>query len=250
MSYKPKILVTNDDGITSNGILALIETAAQFGEVTVVAPDKPMSGVGHSITMRNPIYAEEVFLFKGISAWKCSGTPVDCVKFALAKIMKGKPDLVVSGINHGSNASINALYSGTVAAALEGCIEGISSLAFSLTAWEENADLTLCRKVAAHVIGKTLENELPRSVMLNVNVPELDLPDFKGIRICKQAKVYWHEKFIEDVDQHGNKVFWLSGRFFSYRRPARHRPVGIGKQLCFGGTGTDRHDSTCVYFCF
>lgn len=214
MPFKPRILVTNDDGISSHGIKALIEVAAQYGEVTVIAPDKPMSGVGHSITMRNPITVEQVFQYNGIPSWKCSGTPVDCVKFALSRIMRGKPDLIVSGINHGSNASINALYSGTVAAALEGCIEGISSLAFSLTAWEENADLTVSKKVAAHIIKKTLETELPRGVMLNVNVPEVNGNQFKGIRLCKQAKVYWHEKFIDDVDTNGNKVFWLTGDFF------------------------------------
>jgi len=213
LNKKPNILVTNDDGISSPGIKSLIEVTGKYGNLTVIAPDKPMSGVGHAITMRKPIIIEAVTHYNGISSWKCSGTPVDCVKFGLANILKEKPQLVVSGINHGSNASINALYSGTVAAAIEGCLEGISSIAFSLTNWEEDADMTITKKVVKHVIEKVLEHDLPKGILLNVNVPDVAEKDFKGIMICRQARIYWHERFIEEVDDDGNKMYWLSGEF-------------------------------------
>lgn len=213
MKSKPLIFVTNDDGINSPGIRALVEVVSEFGNLTIVAPDKPMSGIGHAITMRNPITVDEVSNFNGIASYKCSGTPVDCVKFGLANILSQKPDILVSGINHGSNSSINAFYSGTVAAAIEGTLEGISSVAFSIASWDENSDLTVCKKVVRHVISILAENILPEGITLNINIPDINESKFMGIMVCRQAKVYWHEKFVEDIDITGKQIFWLTGDF-------------------------------------
>jgi 5'-nucleotidase len=215
VNKKPLIFVTNDDGIDAPGIAALIEVAKKFGRVFVIAPSKPQSGVSHAITIREPVFTEKVDLYPGIEAHKCSGTPVDCVKFGITKLLGVKPDLVVSGINHGSNASINVLYSGTIAAAMEGIIEGVPSVGFSFNRWEPTDDLELCKMVAGQVISAVLNDPLPEGILLNVNIPDIPAEEFKGIKICRQAKAYWLEEYIEVSSTNGHNCFMLAGEFLT-----------------------------------
>lgn len=215
MNNNPLIFVTNDDGIDAPGIAALIEVAKKIGRVFVIAPSRPQSGVSHAITIREPIYTEKVDLYPGTEAYKCSGTPVDCVKFGITQILKGKPDLVISGINHGSNASINVLYSGTIAAAMEGVIEGVPSIGFSFNRWEPTDQLDLCKLVAEQVIRSVLNNPLPEGILLNVNIPDTTPEEFKGIKICRQAKAYWQEQYVEVKGTDCNNCYMLAGEFLT-----------------------------------
>jgi len=213
---KPIILITNDDGITSPGIRALVEVMSELGNVVVVAPDGPQSGMGHAITIDEPLRMERVEIFDGVDSWQCSGTPVDCVKLAVDKIIKGKPDLCVSGINHGSNSSINVIYSGTMSAALEAAIEGINAIGFSYLNYVHEADLALPRKVVRHIASEVLKNGLPKNVLLNVNIPDIAESHYKGIRVCRQAVAKWEEEFTERLDPRGKKYYWLTGNFVNY----------------------------------
>ncbi len=213
---KPIILVTNDDGITAPGIAALVKAVQSLGEVVVVAPDSPQSGMGHAITVAEPLRLDPVSIFKGITCFQTSGTPADCVKLAVSRVLHRKPDLVVSGINHGSNSSINVIYSGTMSAAVEATIEGIPSAGFSLTEFSHGADMEHASKVARLVAKKILESSLPKGTLLNVNIPCLPYKDLKGIRICRQAHAKWEEKFDERTDPHGRKYYWLVGEFVNY----------------------------------
>jgi len=208
------ILVTNDDGITAPGIEALVEAVRPLGKVVVVAPDSPQSGKGHAITIGIPLRLNEVDIFDGIEAWQCSGTPVDCVKLARDKILHRKPDICVSGINHGANHSINIIYSGTMSAAMEAAIEGIPSVGFSYLDYSFSADFTLSKKVAYSVTAKMLENDAPAGTLFNVNIPIVeDAHAFKGIKICRQANAKYVEAFDERLDPHGKKYYWLTGEF-------------------------------------
>src|SRR5690606_33031636 len=170
----PTILITNDDGITAPGIKALVDAMSGLGNIVVVAPDSPQSGMGHAITIGEPLRLNKVNnLFEGIEAWQCSGTPVDCVKLAREKILKRKPDLCVSGINHGSNHSINIIYSGTMSAAMEAAIEGIPSIGFSLLDYKYDADFTLSKIIATQMAGLVLNEALPPHALFNVNIPNI-----------------------------------------------------------------------------
>jgi 5'-nucleotidase len=211
----PLILVTNDDGITSPGIKALIEAAQYFGDVVIVAPDSAQSGMGHAITLSKPLRMQEVSgLFQGVhSAYQTSGTPVDCVKLAVDQVLHRKPDLLISGINHGSNSSINVIYSGTMSAAVEGGLEGIPSIGFSLLDYSWDANFSLAQKVARSVIEKTLFHHPEEHFVLNVNIPNIHESEFKGIKICRQAQAKWVEKFDKRLDPHGKPYFWLTGEF-------------------------------------
>ncbi len=211
---KPLIVVTNDDGIAAPGIRALIETAKKLGQVIVIAPDKPQSGQGHAITITRPLRVHPVDIFDGVEAYECSGTPVDCVKFAKYKLLGGKKiDLCVSGINHGGNAAINILYSGTMSAAMEASIEGIDSIGFSLLDYSWQADFTAARFFASKLMKAVLEDKMEACKLLNVNIPKLPLEKIKGIKICRQAACDYSEEFIEGVDPHGQKYYWLGGEF-------------------------------------
>lgn len=211
---KPLILVTNDDGITAPGIRALVETAAQFGEVVVVAPDSPQSGKGHAITIHDPLRLRRSNVFAGIDAWECSGTPVDCVKLAKHVVLKGHDiALCVSGINHGSNASINIIYSGTLSAAMEAALEGIRSVGFSLLDFAPDADFSAAKAYAAKVIEYALEKPFPHGNLLNVNIPKLPFNEIKGVRVCRQAEARWVEEFVEGRDPSGHPYYWLTGKF-------------------------------------
>ncbi|MGJ1266280.1 5'/3'-nucleotidase SurE [Sphingobacterium spiritivorum] len=209
---KPTILVVNDDGITAPGIKVLIEEMQKLGHVVVVAPDSPQSGMGHAITIGKPLRLDKVNLYEGVEMYKCSGTPVDCVKLAVNKIFKGqKPDICVSGINHGLNNSINVLYSGTMSAAVEGAIESIPSIGFSLDDFTYDANFDPCRPYIVSITQQVLNNGLPKNTLLNVNFPQGN--DIKGIKICRQAGARWVEEFDERVDPHNRDYFWLTGKF-------------------------------------
>jgi len=215
MDQRPLILVSNDDGITAPGIAALVESMKSLGQVIVVAPDSPQSGMGHAITMNRPLRLEKVHVFDGIEAYQCSGTPADCVKIAVDKVMHRTPDLLVSGINHGSNSSINVIYSGTMSAAMEGAIEGIKAIGFSLNDYRFEADFTASAHFATRVAAMVLEKGLPSGTLLNVNIPQLPIDTIKGLKICRQAKAKWVEEFDERTDPHNRKYYWLTGKFIN-----------------------------------
>ena len=211
---KPLILVVNDDGITSKGIRTLIDIAKELGEVVVVAPDSPQSGMGHAITIGNTLRLDRNDIFKGITAYECSGTPADCVKLAKHYVLdKRAPDLVVSGINHGSNSSISVLYSGTMSAAIEAAIEGMPAIGFSLCDYNPNGDLSHCKTHVKKIIKQVLEGNFPRGIALNVNIPAKAKGKIKGIKVCRQARARWKENFEERLDPHGRRYFWMSGHF-------------------------------------
>ncbi|MBL7900857.1 MAG: 5'/3'-nucleotidase SurE [Bacteroidia bacterium] len=213
MTNRPLILVSNDDGITSPGITALIEEMKTLGEVIVVAPDKPQSAMGHAITINEPIRLMKVDLHEGVEAWQCTGTPVDCVKIAIDKLLTRKPDLMVSGINHGSNSSINVIYSGTMSAAVEAAIDGMKSIGFSLSDYSWDADFSPVRPIVRKIAKATLENDLPYGTLLNVNIPKPDDGNIKGIRVCRQAVAKWKEDFDQRTDPFGRTYYWMTGKF-------------------------------------
>ncbi len=213
---RPVILVTNDDGITAPGLRSLVDIMSTIGEVVVVAPDSPQSGMGHAITIESPLRLDKVEVHGEVLGYQCSGTPVDCVKLAVNKILHRKPDLCVSGINHGSNSSINVIYSGTMSAAMEGAIEGIPSIGFSLNNYSMEASFKASQHFAKQIATRILEHGLPVNTLLNVNIPNLPLSKIKGIKICRQALARWEEEFDERTDPRGRKYFWLTGKFINY----------------------------------
>ena len=211
---KPLILVTNDDSIVAPGIRALIEVMKELGEVVVVAPDSPQSAMGHAITINNTLKLEKVHLDKDLEQeYSCSGTPVDCVKIAVNEILKRKPDLCVSGINHGSNSSINVIYSGTMSAAVEAGIEGIPAIGFSLLDYSWDADFDPIKSHVKQITSEVLKNGLPEGVILNINFPKLSKEDIKGVKICRQAKAMWQEEFDKRTNPQGKEYYWLTGKF-------------------------------------
>ena len=213
---KPIILITNDDGITAPGIKNLIEAASSLGKVVVVAPDKAQSGMGHAITIGHPLRMDKVDMFGDIEAWQTSGTPVDCVKLAVDKILHRKPDLCISGINHGANHSINIIYSGTMSAAMEASIESIPSIGFSLLDYKFDADFTAAKHYAHQIIKTVLDKKLDKHLLLNVNIPAVPLELIKGVKVCKQAYAKYKEEFAERLDPHGKKYYWLTGEFINF----------------------------------
>jgi 5'-nucleotidase len=216
MNLKPLILVTNDDGISAPGIRNLIAVMKEFGDVAVVAPDSPQSAMGHAITINNTLFINKVnFDNELLSEISCSGTPVDCVKIALNEILDRKPDLVVSGINHGSNASINVIYSGTMSAAMEAAMSGIPAIGFSLLDYDWNADFEQAKPFIRKIISQVLEKGVPFDTVLNVNIPKLTTENIKGIKICRQAKANWIEKFDKRQTPHGRNYYWMTGEFIN-----------------------------------
>ena len=213
---KPVILITNDDGITSPGILNLVESVKDLGKIIVVAPDKPQSGMGHAITIGQPLRMHKINQFEGIESYACTGTPVDCVKLAVDKILHRKPDLCLSGINHGANHSINVIYSGTMSAAVEAAIESIPSAGFSLLDYDIEADFTGARKYTRQVVELMLKTKLDKHTILNVNIPSMPVDLLKGIMICRQAYAKYEEDFIERKDPHGRMYYWLTGEFVNF----------------------------------
>lgn len=214
MKKKPLILVTNDDGISAPGIRALISVMKTIGDVVVVAPDSPQSATGHAITINSTLSINKINIDPDVdSEYSCSGTPVDCVKFAVNEILDRKPDLCVSGINHGSNSSINVIYSGTLSAAVEAGIEGIPAIGFSLLDYNWNADFEPAKSFIKKITLQALANGLPEGVILNVNFPKLKENEIKGIKICRQAKAMWMEEFDKRQNPQGRDYYWLTGKF-------------------------------------
>ena len=219
MPKKPLILVTNDDGITAPGIRALISVMNEIGEVVVLAPDSPQSGMGHAITLDSTIYCDKVVLEEGDQTeYRCSGTPADCVKMAVSEILDRRPDLVVSGINHGSNSSINVIYSGTMSAAIEAGIEGIPAIGFSLLDYDWDAEFEPLKDQVRRIALSALENGMPDGVVRNVNFPKMDGEPFKGIKICRQARANWVEEFDRRTNPQGKPYYWLTGKFVNLDR--------------------------------
>ncbi len=212
----PVILVTNDDGITAPGIRNLAEAVKDLGKVVVVAPDKPQSGMGHAITIGQPLRLHAVPFFDDIEAYQCSGTPVDCVKLAVDKVLHRKPDICLSGINHGANHSINVIYSGTMSAAMEAAIESIPSIGFSLLDHSIEANFDAARHYARILVEKLLKNPLDKHMVLNVNFPSVATELIKGIRVCRQAYAKYEEDFIERNDPNNKKYYWLTGEFVNF----------------------------------
>lgn len=215
---KPLILVSNDDGITAKGIFNLVTVMKELGDVLVVAPNRPQSGMGHAITVGDTLRLKESNIFDGVRSFECSGTPADCVKMARHYVLKDKrqPDVVVSGINHGSNTSISVLYSGTMSAAIEGAIEGTPAIGFSLCDYGSEADFSHTHDYVKRITEQVLKKGLPKGVALNVNFPPRRNESMKGIRICRQANAKWVEEFDERRDPNGRKYFWMTGNFVNF----------------------------------
>ncbi len=212
---RPVILITNDDGITAPGIRALVNAVKDLGQVIVVAPDSPQSGMGHAITIGEPLRLHKTEIFEGIASWECSGTPVDCVKLARDKILHRKPDICLSGINHGANYSINIIYSGTMSAAMEAAIEGIPSVGFSLLDFGYDADFSVAGEVARAITKRMLQQAMPKHTLLNVNIPKLPKAEFKGLKMCRQAYAKWQEEFDHRIDPRGKDYYWMTGKFMN-----------------------------------
>ncbi len=214
---KPLILVSNDDGITSKGIRVLVSVMKKLGDVVVVAPDSPQSGMGHAITIGETLRLYEEDIFEDVLAYKSSGTPADCVKLAKHYVLKDRtPDLVVSGINHGSNTSISVLYSGTMSAAIEGALEGYPSIGFSLCDYSSKADFSHIEEWVEKIARQVLERGIAKGVALNVNFPPKRNEPIKGVKICRQADAKWQEEFAERYDPTGRKYFWMAGNFVNF----------------------------------
>jgi 5'-nucleotidase len=214
---RPLILISNDDGISAPGIRTLIRLMKKLGDVFVVAPDSPQSGMSHAVTLESTLYSERRYIEGGETIeYACSGTPVDCVKLAINKLLPRKPDLCVSGINHGANSSINVLYSGTMAAALEGAIAGVPSIGFSLLDHAIDADFSQSEEYVLRIARQAIDKGLPKGTCLNVNIPKLHQQALKGMKVCRQSDGHWEEDFDERVNPMGKTYYWLSGKFFNH----------------------------------
>lgn len=213
MQDPPLILVTNDDGITAPGLRALVDVTRPLGKVVVVAPDKPQSGKSHSVTMNHPLRLTCIHKETVYEEYSCNGTPADCIKLAYKIVIRRRPDLLVSGINHGSNSSINIIYSGTMAAVFEGAMAGVPSIGFSLLQYEANADFTASKIYSRRIIHEVMSRKLPEGICLNVNIPAISESEIKGIRICRQAGGTWLEDFDIRKDPKGDDYYWLKGVF-------------------------------------
>lgn len=210
-NHRPLILVTNDDGVDAGGISVLREVAREFGNVVVVAPDAAQSGMSNAITVKVPLFLKEVYREKGLFVYKSNGTPVDCVKLSFHSLLPRKPDLVLSGINHGSNSSSSVHYSGTIGGAREGVLNEVPSAGFSLLDYDHNADFSAARPFVRQIIRQMIQFGLPAGTFLNVNIPKGD--QLKGIKVCRQARGKWIEEFVEREDPRKQKYFWLTGFF-------------------------------------
>jgi len=217
----PLILITNDDGFEARGLETLVEAAKDFGEVVVITPDAPRSGMGHAITMHVPLRIKNYKTENEIKYYITNGTSVDCVKLGQRVVLRDrKIDLVLSGINHGSNSSVSIIYSGTMAAAIEASFEGIPAIGFSLLDYASQADFSAAVVYARQIISKILKHGLPKYVCLNVNIPKLPLAEIKGIKITRQTLGYWHEDLEEHTDPFGGKYYWLAGYLVNLEKEA------------------------------
>lgn len=213
---RPLILITNDDGYQAKGIAHITKIAQRYGNVVVIAPDKGYSGFSHAITMHSPLFVTTVEEQKGLTIYKCTGSPVDCIKIALDELMLDRePDLIISGINHGSNSNVSVIYSGTMGAATEGLLYNIPSIGFSLTDHDPDADFTSFDKFAPQIIEMVLAEENRKGLCLNVNIPNIPCNQIKGIKMCRQTKGNWREKFVHRTDPAGRDYYWMRGSFYN-----------------------------------
>jgi 5'-nucleotidase len=211
MAKKPLILITNDDSVKAPGIRALIKYIRPFGKIVVVAPDRPQSGTAHAVTIAHPLRLDLISTEEDYEEYSCNGTPADCVKLAFKIVMKRRPDFLFSGINHGSNASINIIYSGTMAAVLEGALAGVPSVGFSLNNYSQHASFAASEKYVKTIAKEVIDNGLPQGICLNVNIPDVPENKIKGIRVCSQAQGTWQEDFDAREDPHGRDYYWMKG---------------------------------------
>jgi 5'-nucleotidase len=209
------ILITNDDGFSSKGIKALINAVKNLGKILIVAPDSPQSGMGHAISVNKPIRCYKTNFFDSVEAYCCTGTPVDCIKMGLYLLKDKKPDLILSGINHGSNVSTNILYSGTMSAAVEGALSGIPSVGYSLTDYSDDADFQYSEKIVQIISKKVIKEGLKKGTCLNVNIPNIKENQIKGIKVCRQGRAFWDDTFDHRKDPLGKDYYWLTGSFSS-----------------------------------
>ena len=210
---KPLILVTNDDGIRAPGLRRLIDIMRRIGNVVAISSEQVMSGMAHAVTIQTPLMPRLIKEEDGYKEYITNGTPTDNVKLAKHRLLGRTPDLVVSGINHGSNASINIIYSGTMAAVLEASIDGIPAIGFSLCDYMPDADFSHVEEWITSITNKVLDEGLPTGVCLNVNIPRKSDDPLKGIKVCRQAEARWVEEFEERKDPYGRTYYWLGGRF-------------------------------------
>ncbi|MBR3578812.1 MAG: 5'/3'-nucleotidase SurE [Bacteroidales bacterium] len=208
------ILITNDDGYASKGLRTLVEVAKEFGEVVVVAPDGPRSASSHAITMNTPLRLHHYQTDEdGTRYFRTNGTPCDCVKLGLRVVLKNRPaDLVLSGINHGSNSSVSLIYSGTMGAAVEATLSHVPAIGFSLLDYHADADFTAARHYVRLILQEMLRHPFTDEASLNVNIPNVPLQAIKGVKVTRQAKGYWQEEMVERTDPYGGKYYWLTGR--------------------------------------
>ena len=208
------ILITNDDGYASKGLRTLVEVAKEFGEVVVVAPDGPRSASSHAITMNTPLRLHHYHTDEdGTRYFRTNGTPCDCVKLGLRVVLKDRPaDLVLSGINHGSNSSVSLIYSGTMGAAVEATLSHVPAIGFSLLDYHADADFTAARHYVRLILQEMLRHPFTDEASLNVNIPNVPLAAIKGVKVTRQAKGYCQEEMVERTDPYGGKYYWLTGR--------------------------------------
>ena len=212
---RPLILIANDDGYRAGGLQALVEAARPYGDLLVVAPTEGRSGMSHAITVNVPIRLEKYLDEAGLTMYMCNGTPADCVKIALNKLIDRHPTLLLTGINHGANSSSSVLYSGTMAAAIEGCMYNIPAIGFSLLDHSAKADFKPYLPYVRKFIENILQNGLRQGTCLNVNIPKIPVSDIKGIRVCRQARGYWQEEFDFHIDPNNREYYWLTGDYFN-----------------------------------
>ncbi len=210
------ILVTNDDGYQARGFAKLLNIAKEYGEVIAVAPERGQSGMSHSVSLGVALYVNKM-----ADGYYCNGSPVDCVKLAIHELSERKPDLVLSGINHGSNSSVSALYSGTIGAAREACLNGIPSIGFSLSDHSPDADFEASEHFARIIIETALNQNITADTCLNVNIPNISLSEIKGIKTCRQTAGKWVQEFDYKKDEVGNKTYWLGGHFSNFEPEAQ-----------------------------
>ncbi|MDR0939828.1 MAG: 5'/3'-nucleotidase SurE [Mediterranea sp.] len=212
---RPLILVSNDDGLMAKGINELIKFLRPLGELVVMAPEAPRSGSGCALTVNTPVHYQLVRKEVGLTVYRCSGTPTDCIKLARHTVLDGRvPDLVVSGINHGDNSATNVHYSGTMGVVIEGCLNGIPSIGFSLCDHASDADFSAAELYVRAIVGMVLEKGLPPLTCLNVNFPATT--DIKGVRVCQQAKGHWEKEWAPCPRLDDTNYYWLTGEFIDH----------------------------------
>jgi 5'-nucleotidase len=225
------IFITNDDGYLSPGLATLTELMRPYGEVTVVAPEEGQSGMSNALTVKTPVRMRRIHEEQGLALYAAAGTPTDCVKLAMNTLfIDRKPDLLVSGINHGTNVSVAVIYSGTLGAAAEGVLYGVPSIGFSLADYSPEADFSACRQYIPEIISQTLAHPFAPQVFLNVNIPKLPPNEIKGIRLCRQTKGAWAEEYEKRIDPAGAPYYWLTGQFINHEPDAPDADENILRQ--------------------